>query len=44
MSEELKTSSVVKLDFKLKIQKQHSHLRFMLTILIHIDSAFKYTA
>ena len=31
------------LDFKLKIEKQHSHLIFMWTILIHIDSAFKYT-
>ena len=43
MSEKLETSSVLELDFKLKSQKQHSHLRFMLTILIHIDSAFKFT-
>ena len=41
VSEKLKTSIVFKLDFDLKIQKQHSHLKFMLTILIHIGSAFK---
>ena len=41
MSEKLKTSSVLKSDFDLKIQKQRSHLKFMWTILIHIDSDFK---
>ena len=29
--------------FKLKIQKPHSHLRFMWTILIQVNIAFKYT-
>ena len=43
MSEKLKTNSVLKLDFKLKIQKQRLHLTFMLTLLIHVDSAFNYT-
>ena len=42
MSEQLQTSSIVKLDFELKIQKQHSHLRFMLTTLLHIDGVFKH--
>ena len=40
MSEQLKPNSVVKLDVELKIQKKHSHLRFILTTLIHIDSVF----
>ena len=31
------------LNFKLKIKERHWHLRFMLTILIHTDSAFEYT-
>ena len=31
----------MKLDFELKIQKQHLHLCSILTILIHIGSAFK---
>ena len=43
VSEKLKTSSLLELAFELKIQKQHSHLKFMSAILIHIDSAFKYT-
>ena len=43
MSKQLKTSSVVKLDIELKVQKQHSHLKFMWTILINIESDFKYT-
>lgn len=43
MFEKPKTSKVLKSDFELKIQKEHSHLKFMLTILIHLDSAFKYT-
>ena len=34
---------MVKLHFELKIQKQHSLLKFMLTTLIHISSTFKYT-
>ena len=41
--EKLKTSSVLMLNFKLKIKERHWHLRFMLTILIHTDSAFEYT-
>ena len=43
MFEKQKTSKVLKSDFQLKIQKEHSHLKFTLTILIHLDSAFKYT-
>ena len=39
----LKTSGVLKSDYELKIQKQYLHLGFMWTILIHIESAFKYT-
>ena len=35
--------SVLKYDYELKIQKQHSNLRFMWTILYRINSAFKYT-
>ena len=34
---------VLKSDYELKIQKQYLHLRFMWTILIHIESAFKCT-
>ena len=44
VSKKWKISSVVKLDFELKIQKQNSHLRFVLIILIHIDSVFRYTS
>ena len=29
VSEKLKSSGVLKLDFELKIQKQHSHLKIM---------------
>ena len=43
LSESLKTSSVLRSDFELTIQKQHFHLRFMWTMLIHIESDFKYT-
>ena len=41
VSEKLKTNSVLKLDFELKIQKQYSYLIFMGTILIHIATDFK---
>ena len=41
MSKKLENSDVLKSDYELKIQNQHSHLRFMLTILIRISSAFK---
>ena len=43
MSGNVETNNVLKSDFDLKIQKQHSYLKFMLNILIHIDSAGKYT-
>ena len=43
MFKKLKSNDVLKSDYELKIQKQHSQLRFMLTILIHIDSDFKFT-
>ena len=43
MFEKQKTTKVFKSDFELKIQKEHSHLKFALTILIHLDSAFIYT-
>ena len=43
MSKKLTISGALKSDYELKIQKQHSHLRFMRTILVHIDSDFKYT-
>ena len=33
---------MLKSDFELKIQKQHSHLRLMWTNLIHIHNVFKY--
>ena len=36
MSKKLKSSDVLKSDFGLKVEKQHSHLRFMLTVLIHM--------
>ena len=39
MSEKLKTSSALISNFELKIQKQHSHLRFKICILIHIDTS-----
>ena len=38
MSKKLQSSGVLKSDCELKIQKQHSHSRFMLTILIHINN------
>ena len=38
--EKLKTSGVFKSGYE--IQKQHSHLKFLQTILSHMDSAFKY--
>ena len=31
---------MIKLYFELKIQKQHSHLKFMWTILIYMESSF----
>ena len=34
---------MLKSDYELKIQKENLHLRFMWTILIYIESAFKYT-
>ena len=43
VSEKLKTNSVCKLDFELKLQKQRSYLLFMRTILILIDSDFEST-
>ena len=43
MPEKIKSSGVFKSDYELNIQKQHSHLKFLRTILIHMDSAYKYT-
>ena len=39
----LKTSAVFNSKFELKVQKHDSHFAFSRTILIHIDSALKYT-
>ena len=36
MSKKLKSSDVLKSDYGLKVEKQQSHLRFMLTVLIHM--------
>ena len=43
MSEKRKTGGVFNSDFELKIQKQNFDFIFFWTILIHIDSGFKYT-
>ena len=43
VSEKVKISIMLKLYFESKIQKQHSHLRFMSTILFNINNAFKFT-
>ena len=43
ISEKLIISSVLNSDFELKIEKKKTGNKFMLTILIDIHSAFKYT-
>ena len=42
MSKELNTSGVLKSDYELKTQKQHSHLGFMWTILVQKISIFRF--
>ena len=41
--ETLATSGMFNSNFELKIQKRNSHFAFLETILIHMDSALKYT-